>query len=101
MSKRPLPVTIIGVLLVLFGAGGFVGHAREGGKDLWGILPIELTALIAGVFLLRGNNWARWLAIAWIAFHVGLSFFESMQRVFVHSVILVLFAYFLFRPSPR
>ena len=62
------------------------------------ILATELAALVAGVFLLRGANWARWLAIAWIAFHVALSF-GSLQRLVVHTVILLLFVYLLFRPS--
>ena len=30
----------------------------------------ELLAILSGVFMLRGQNWARWLALAWIAFHV-------------------------------
>ena len=106
MNKRPVPVVIIGGLLVLIGVTGFVvhlnemkpQHALEG--DHPSILVAELVAIVSGVFLLRGANWARWLAMLWIAFHLAISLFDdSAQRVVVHSVSLVLFAYFLFRPS--
>lgn len=96
--KRPIAVTVIGCLLIAVGAVGFVGHARDGGKDLWTILATEVVAVIAGVFLLRAANWARWLAIAWMALHVAISF-GSLQPLIVHCVFLALFAFFLFRPS--
>jgi hypothetical protein len=51
--------------------------------------------------MLRGNNWARWLALAWIAFHVVVSFFHSLQEVVVHSLLFMLIAYFLFSPEAR
>jgi hypothetical protein len=35
----------------------------------------ELLALIAGIFRLRRHDWARWLALAWMAFHVKLTAF--------------------------
>ena len=49
--------------------------------------------------MLRAFNWARWLAMAWIAFHVVLSFFHAWPEMAVHGVIFVAFAYFLFRPE--
>ena len=36
----------------------------------------ELLAMVSGAFMLRGHNWARWLALAWIIFHVILSIFR-------------------------
>ena len=36
------------------------------------IALFELLAVLAGVFLLKGRNWARWLLLLWIAFHVIL-----------------------------
>jgi hypothetical protein len=107
MNKRPLAVTIIACIYIGVGTVGFVYH----------LLPIlvrhafhyddilvefsEFVAIVCGAFLLRGHNWARWLALAWIAFHVGISFFESMQKVMIHGLILLLIAYFLFRPEAR
>lgn len=55
----------------------------------------------APVFMLQGRNWARRLALAWIAFHVAISFFDSLQKAAVHGLLLVLIAYFLFRPDAR
>jgi Trk-type K+ transport system membrane component len=106
-SKRPISITILASVYLIVGAVGFVVHFRE-------ILArhafqfddalIELTevvALVCGVFLLRGRNWARWLALAWIAFHVTISFFDSLQKVAVHGLFLVVIAYFLFRSDAR
>jgi hypothetical protein len=41
--------------------------------DLVWILIVELAAIVCGAFMLRGANWARWLALAWMGFHVVLS----------------------------
>ena len=105
MNKRPLTVTIIGLLLAVVGLAGFAfhlyeikpQHALEGG-NIW-IFVVEVVAIVAGVFVLRGNNWARWLAVGWIAFHVAFSFLNSLRQVAVHSLILLLFACLLFRPE--
>ena len=102
--KRPLAVTIIGWLLVVVGASGFVLHLYEGkpqhaleGENPW-ILATELVAVIGGAFLLRGKSWARWVVMAWMAFHVAISF-NSPRQLVMHGAIFVLFAYFLFRPA--
>ena len=58
-----------------------------------------LIAIIIGVYLLRGVNWARWGAVLWMAFHVGVGALNSLQQVIVHAVLLAVFAYFLFRPG--
>jgi hypothetical protein len=107
MNKRPIAITILASLYLLVGTVGFVFHFRE-------ILDrhafqyedalIELTELIAivcGVFLLRGRNWARWLALAWMAFHVAISFLDSVQKVAIHGLFLAAFAYLLFRADAR
>ena len=63
------------------------------------VLALSLLAVVGGAFLLRGRDWARWLSMAWIAFHVGVSFFHSMREVAVHALFLVVFAVVLFRPA--
>jgi len=105
MNRRPILITIVGCLLLVVGIAGSIFHFRElglqqafRGVNIW-IFVVEFVAIVAGVFLLRGENWARWLAIAWIAFHVVVSFFDSGRKVATHVVILLLFAYFLFRPA--
>jgi hypothetical protein len=100
--KRPLAVTILACVYLLTGAVGFVGHFRESvAAPREGVLIelLELLALLSGAFLLRGRNWARWLALAWIAFHVILSFWDPVQRLVAHCVFLILIAWILFHPS--
>jgi hypothetical protein len=105
MSNRPLTVTIIAWIYVAVGAGGFALHASEILKyrpfqsDVLWVLGLSLLAIVCGVWMLRGCNWARWLAVAWLAFHVAISAFHTRQELIVHSVLLVVFAYLLFRPE--
>jgi hypothetical protein len=103
MNKRPISVTVLGYLLIAVGTIGFVYHLTElktshPSEYLW-ILALRLLAIVCGVYLLRGKDWARWLSMAWIAFHVVLSFFHSMQQVAVHTLVLVVFAVVLFRSA--
>ena len=63
------------------------------------VLAVSLIAVVGGVFLLRGKDWARWLSIAWMALHMVVSFFHSMREVAVHALFLVVFAVVLFRPE--
>jgi hypothetical protein len=105
MNKRPLSITLPSYVLIVVGAGGFVVHFLEAfrrhsmASDDVLVLAVRLVAVVSGVFMLRAKDWARWLSIAWIAFHVVLSFFHSMREVAVHLVFLVLFAVALFRPE--
>ena len=45
-----------------------------------------------------GHNWARWLLVAWLAFHVVVSGFHSLSEMAAHAVLLIVVAYFLFTP---
>lgn len=103
MNKRPAAVTFIAWLLIAAGIFGAAVHARElvsqpqfRWEDLWAPL-LGFLAAVFGFFLLLGHNWARWLAVAWMAFHVAASFFDSLEKVAVHVVLLALIAYALFR----
>ena len=99
--KRPWPVTIFGILFSLAGGVGFAYHLtqRPFERDVILISVIRLIAVLGGVFLLLGHNWARWLMLAWLAFHVVVSAFHSVQETAAHVVLLLLFVYFVFRPS--
>lgn len=101
-SKRPLTVTIIGCLYIIVGLVGFVYHFKESiplNRDGLLVEPIELLALTAGIFMLRGQNWARWLALAWMALHVILSVFDMKRGLVVHSVSLLVMVWILLRPA--
>jgi hypothetical protein len=102
-KQRPLSVTIIGWLFIATGCVGLAYHGAEIRADhhsqnelVW-ILSLRLLAIVCGVFLLRGNNWARWLLLLWIAYHVVLSAFHTLFEVLVHLLFLAVIAYFLFR----
>ncbi len=105
MNKRPISVTIVAFLYLIVGIVGFAVHGREilvRHAFQYDDALIELTEVIAlgcGVFILQGRNWARGLAVAWIAAHVAFSFFDSLQKAAIHCLFLVLIAYCLFQPD--
>lgn len=104
-SKRPWEVLILGPLLTIAGAVGIAYQASE--LDLHGpfvydtlwVCLVNAVAIVSGIYMLLGRNWARWLALIWIGCHVVLSFFHSMGEVAAHTLLLLLFAWFLFRPK--
>jgi hypothetical protein len=51
------------------------------------------------VFMLYGFNWARWLLVVWIGFHIILSALHSPLQLLVHSLLFAVVLYFLFRPQ--
>ena len=103
MIKRPISVTIVSWIYIVAGIGGIAAHITEFdlrhpfSNDAVLAVVVRLLAIVAGVFMLRGANWARWLAIAWIAFHVVLSSFHSVPAAAMHALLLAVFAYFLCR----
>jgi len=113
MTRRPLAVTVIGWFFLVVGAAtlvvGFVPLVRsmrgEGRatpahewRDFAMATAVHLLAIVAGAGLLWRRGWARWLTLAWMGFLVVLSFWHSASQVIVHGVMLVVLAYFLFRP---
>jgi len=92
-NRRPVAVTVVGWLYLLAGAAGLIGHARglwAGGRIATDMVAAEATealAVLAGFYLLRGRDWARWLALGWIAFHVAISLQDPLKLA-AHSVFL-------------
>ncbi len=100
-KKRPFSVVLIACLYLLVGVGGFALNLRAFGQpDFFWMEITELVAAIAGTFMLLGQNWARWLALLWMAFHVAISF-GVPQNLVIHSLFLVLIAWVLFRREAR
>ncbi len=104
-SKRPLSVTIIACVYIAVGTVGFVYHFIEFLQrsafryDAIWIELIEVLAILCGVFMLRGHNWARWVAVAWIAFHVVVSAFHSVREFGIHLLLCAVIAWIVFRPE--
>jgi len=97
--------TIIAWLCIVAGVVGLAYHATEfdltrpfADDGLW-VLLVRLLAVVAGAFMLRGRNWARWLAIVWMAWHVGFKLFHPVSELIMHSILLMVFAFLLFRSS--
>jgi hypothetical protein len=104
MNKPPLSVILISCLYLATGAIGLVSRLIQFKPQhpfdysiVW-ISLVSLLAILSGAYMLRARNWARWLAMAWIAFHVVLSAFHSRLELVVHSLLCVVLGYFLFRP---
>jgi hypothetical protein len=76
MKNRPLPVVIVSILFIAAGFVGFIYHFKEFFEpnakvyDLIWIESVRILAVVCGFLLLGGIDWARWLAIAWLLFHV-------------------------------
>ncbi len=100
MNKRPLSVAIISYLFIMAGAVGLAYHATEFNPqhpfeyELMLVLFVRLLAIVGGVFALRGANWARWLLLTWIAYHVILSGFHTLSELVMHGALLAVVAYF-------
>jgi hypothetical protein len=98
--KRPFQVTILGWLFIGAGCLSTIFDFLKSALDRWTapILLIGIIAIVAGAFLLRGAGWARWLVLAWLAFHVVVSALNSMSDALAHVVLLFVVGYFLLRP---
>ena len=100
--RRPVSVTILACVYLVVGAVGFAYHFRElmslQQDSVWAELT-ELLAIVSGAFMLRGHDWARWLALAWIVFHVVLSAFHSSREFAIHGLFCAVIAWILFRPQ--
>lgn len=98
--KRPFQVTVLAWLFIAVGIASTVYHLMKGSLDrsIAPILLVGTIAIVAGIFLLRGASWARWLILAWLAFHVIVGALNSVQDAMPHLVLLLVVGYFLLGP---
>src|SRR5688572_30261125 len=105
MKKRPVPVIIVSIVFILAGCVGFIYHFNElfeaNGKLYESILVllIRVLAVVCGFLLFQGINWARWLAIAWLLYHVLLSAFHSTSEMITHIVFVIIVSLLLYLPA--
>jgi len=100
-NSRPTSVTVLAWLFLAIGVGALMHHATKFDRfDFNAVLisAVQLAAVVAGVFMLRGHNWARWLLVLWMAFHVVISGFDAMQKLIAHALMMAVICYFLFQP---
>lgn len=105
MNKRPFPIVAVSCLFIAAGIVGIAYHAQELSPEapleypvLWALF-VRLLAVVGGVFTLCHANWARWLLLGWIVYHVILSGFHSLPQLAVHVVFLAIVLYVFFRPA--
>jgi hypothetical protein len=108
-TRRPIPITIVGWLFVVVGVGGVISSALSLNGDLAGraaglsvsggepglVLAVRALAVVGGGLILYGVSWARWLLVAWMAWHVVLSLWHSSGELAVHSLLLVVLLFVL------
>jgi len=97
-TERPIAITIVGCFFIVAGFVGFVYHVSQLNTfdmEHTAILAIRLLAIVGGVFTLYGRNWARWLLIVWMGYHVILSFWHSTSELAIHVLIMAVVVYFL------
>lgn len=112
--KRPRTITFVAWIFIVAGTAGLLADLwplltseaaqqiaklrADGLADLGPAWGLRLLAIIGGLGLLRGYNWARWLLAGWMLAHVGISFFHSLGEVLAHCLIFLPLLYLLFRP---
>lgn len=105
MKRRPFAVTVLSWLFIAVGVAALVIHMRASMRSFQmedlGIAAVELVGIVAGVFMLRGHNWARWVAVAWMVFHVWVGYLNGPQQVLVHAIIFAGITFLLFRADAR
>jgi hypothetical protein len=104
-KRRPLAVVVVSVLFILAGAIGFAYHFSEFfdkkvemDELLW-VQLVRIIAIVCGFFLLKSKDWARWLAIAWLLYHVLIAALHSRTQMITHIVILLVVAILLYIPK--
>jgi hypothetical protein len=101
--KRPLSVAVLSFVFIAAGATGLIYHLKDFRPHypfqyevIW-ISLVRLLAVIGGIYMFLGRNWARWLCLVWLAFHVVISTVHPIQELAFHVVIFVVIAILLFR----
>lgn len=109
MKERPLSITIISWFFIIFGCIALIsGLLSIGGattaqliaefKSHWMVHLSRLLQIVGGLFMLRGHNWARWLIVVWILFHIVIAALHSVSQLLFHVAIFSVILFFLFRP---
>ncbi len=114
---RPRTITLIGWLFIFTGTAGLLAdlwplvtsHAAEqlaklradGWADLGPAWSLRALAIVGGVGLLKGQNWARRLLAFWMVTHIVISLFHSLAEAAAHCAIFLPILYLLFRRPSR
>jgi uncharacterized membrane protein HdeD (DUF308 family) len=106
VEKRPRSIIVISLLFILLGTITLIHAAMElintteRLTDLqkhWMIYLSAVAAIVGGAFLFKGHKWARWLLVAWMAFHIVVGALHGLVPLLTHVVIFSVILFFLFR----
>lgn len=104
IQPRPRSIAIISWLFIIFNSIALVSGLLSTEnltlaqlKGHWMVHLSRAVGIVAGIFMLRGRNWARWLLVLWMAFHIALSALHSVLQLLMHVAIFTVILYFLFR----
>jgi len=98
MNPRPRSITIISWVFIIFGSIALLSGAPFSDiKSHWYIHLSRIIQIVAGVFMFYGRNWARWLLVAWIAFHIVVGALHGVVMLIMHVVIFSVILFFIFR----
>ena len=110
MDKRPRSITVISWIFIVLGSIAFLSSLLPYFdndtasriaylKAHWIVHVARVVAVVCGVFMQYGFNWARWLLVVWIGFHLVISVLHSPLQLIVHGLLFALVLYFIFRPQ--
>jgi len=117
MGKRPTSVTVISWILIVLSAISILSMALTMGdprvKELMALSPLPYSVqiaigfigaaitIIAGIWMLKGQAWARLLYVVWtvIGLVIGIATSPMKLAMLPGLGIFLVFAYFLFRPA--
>lgn len=106
-NQRPIAITVVSWLMMIAGIFGMArgfANARTlwpPEQDLIWIVVVDMIGIACGVFMLRQQNWARWLTLAWIGSHVAIVSIYMRKEILPHAIIFALVAYLMFRTDVR
>lgn len=106
-SQRPIAITVVSWLMIIAGMFGMArGFASARAlwppeQDLIWVVVVDTIGIACGIFMLRRQNWARWLTLAWIGSHVAIVSIYMRKEILPHAIIFALVAYLMFRTDVR
>ncbi len=98
--KRPFQIIVIALLFIVGGLATLVVPVLKNPLNRWtlALALLGIIAIVGGIFVYKGRGWARWVVLAWLAFHVVVSALNSLSLAAAHLVLLIAVGYFLLVP---
>jgi hypothetical protein len=113
MTIRPRSVTIVSWVLIIIGCAGLlssflkqinpatsypIANWRSHHPFQYALGHLSpVLAILCGVFMLRGCNWARWLLIVWFGNAVAGDLLYFPWGLLQHSLLFAVVMFYLFR----